>query len=226
MKRLCLTLLAAILLAVPMFAQDVGAMLGLNQTFTADDVFSNGAGVGPIPFSGLSGLPTSGTFHINLIVVSDAVVGSSPCTGGGTGSLAAYVDGAWSCAFGAGSGGNATTLLSETWAAPGAIGSGTPNSVAATTITSTGNATFGTANGAQGVGSQVSSNTDLNGELTQSSGASSYTFVGSYSVHPICVASDETSIAPVKVTYTGATVVNFTTTGSSDVIGYLCLFRD
>ena len=80
-----------------------------------------------------------------------------------------------------------------------------------------------------GVGSNTSANTDLNGELTASSNAVTYTFGGTYTVHPICGASDETATAAnagVKVTYTGVVSVTFTTTGASDVISYWCTFRN
>ena len=73
-----------------------------------------------------------------------------------------------------------------------------------------------------GIASGVSANSDMDGELTNSGGTSSYTFSGTYTTHPICTANDETAIAAVKVTYTSTTSVTFTTTGSSDVISYSC----
>jgi hypothetical protein len=75
-------------------------------------------------------------------------------------------------------------------------------------------------------GSGVSSNSDLNGELTASSNTASYSFTGTYTSHPICTASDETSRNAVQVTYTGTTSVTFTTSGSADVVSYQCTFRN
>jgi hypothetical protein len=75
-------------------------------------------------------------------------------------------------------------------------------------------------------GSGVSSNSDLNGELTASSNTASYSFTGTYTSHPICTASDETSRNAVQVTYTGTTSVTFTTSGSTDVVSYQCTFRN
>jgi len=117
--------------------------------------------------------------------------------------------------------GSATINLSS----PPPIGNTTPNTGAFTTLNAT-TGTFGSGGGGQGVGSGTSSNTDFNGTLTQSSGTSSYTFAGTYSSHPVCLASDETSIASVKVTYTGTTAVTFTTSGASDVIDYSCTYRN
>lgn len=74
--------------------------------------------------------------------------------------------------------------------------------------------------------SGTSSNSDLDGTLTMSSGTATYTWTGTYSVHPTCTASDETAIAAVKVTYTSTTSVTFTTSGSSDVIDYHCIGRN
>lgn len=72
----------------------------------------------------------------------------------------------------------------------------------------------------------TASNTDLAGELTNSGSASTYTFTGTYTSHPICTANDLTSIAAVKVTYTGTTSVTFTTAGATDVIEYQCIGRN
>jgi hypothetical protein len=57
-------------------------------------------------------------------------------------------------------------------------------------------------------------------------GTLTYTFTGTYTTHPICTASDGTSIAPVKVTYTGSTAVIFTTSGATDVVDYNCTGRN
>jgi hypothetical protein len=74
--------------------------------------------------------------------------------------------------------------------------------------------------------SGTASNSDLNGELTMAGGTHTYTFTGTYTSHPICIASDETAIAPVKVTYTGSTAVIFTTSGATDVVDYNCTGRN
>lgn len=75
--------------------------------------------------------------------------------------------------------------------------------------------------------SNTSSNTDLDGELTASSNSVTYTWTGTYSVHPICTASDLTSSnTAVKVSYTSTTSVTFTTTGASDVVDYICHGRN
>jgi hypothetical protein len=80
--------------------------------------------------------------------------------------------------------------------------------------------------GVGSIGSGVSTNTDLNGELTMSGGTKSYTFLNTnYAVHPTCVGSDETAIAAVEVTYTAGTSVTFTTSGATDVVSYSCDIR-
>lgn len=85
---------------------------------------------------------------------------------------------------------------------------------------------LGKVGGTVSIGSGTSSNTDLDGTLTMSGGTATYTFSGSYGTHPMCTASDETSIAAVKVTYTGVVSVTFTTAGASDVVDYHCLARN
>jgi hypothetical protein len=86
---------------------------------------------------------------------------------------------------------------------------------------STGAGTFAT------VGTGTASNTDVVGELTASSNTVTYKFTGRYISHPVCIASNETTAGrDIKVTYTGATSVIFTTPGPSDVLGYACFKRD
>jgi hypothetical protein len=68
-------------------------------------------------------------------------------------------------------------------------------------------------------------NTDLDGELTNSAGSSSFTFGGTYTIHPICTANDETATNAVRVTYTGTTSVTFTA-GTTDIISYHCQGRN
>lgn len=67
------------------------------QTITALKTFSSGVTLGPVVFANLGTVSTSTT----VIFVSDATLGSSPCTGGGTGSLAVRINGAWNCNSGA-----------------------------------------------------------------------------------------------------------------------------
>jgi hypothetical protein len=88
-----------------------------------------------------------------------------------------------------------------------------------------GKTTLGSATTKQ-ISSGVSTGSDLNGELTMSGGTNTYTFSGTYVSHPTCVASDETAIAAVQVSYTGSTAVVFHTSGATDVISYLCTGRN
>jgi hypothetical protein len=77
------------------------------------------------------------------------------------------------------------------------------------------------------VGTGNPSNTDFLGELTASRNTVSYTFSGSYISHPVCIASNETTAGKdIKVTYTGAISVTFTTPGPSDVLSYACFKRN
>ena len=73
---------------------------GLSTSFT----FTNGLILGPVTTAELSAL----TGYTNAVVTTDSVPGSNPCTGGGTGALAVYVDATWSCAGGSGGGGVGT----------------------------------------------------------------------------------------------------------------------
>jgi hypothetical protein len=93
-------------------------------------------------------------------------------------------------------------------------------------VANSGQTTLGVSTGTKAIGSGQSGNSDLNGNLTMSSGTATYTFTGTYNVHPSCHGSDETAIAAVKVTYTGTTSVTFTTSGSTDVVDYECTFRN
>jgi hypothetical protein len=77
------------------------------------------------------------------------------------------------------------------------------------------------------VGTGAGSNTDLVGELTSSSNTATYKFGERYISHPVCIASDETTLGnAIKVTYTGVTSVTFTTPGPSDVLSYACFKRN
>jgi hypothetical protein len=72
-----------------------------------------------------------------------------------------------------------------------------------------------------------SGNTDLAGTLTAAGSSATYTFVGKYTSHPVCTATDETTTtSALKVTYTGTTSVKFTTPGATDVVDYLCVGRN
>lgn len=92
--------------------------------------------------------------------------------------------------------------------------------VTAATVATTGSA--GLIQGATIVQSSTASNTDFSGQLTMSGGTNTYSFTGTYVSHPECVASDQTNIAAVKVTYTGVASVTFTTAGATDVVNYVC----
>lgn len=71
----------------------------------------------------------------------------------------------------------------------------------------------------------VTTNTDLAGFITLSSGAGSYTFLNtSYAVAPVCTATDSTAANAVKASAT-ATVLSVTGT-SSDVLAYTCVIRN
>jgi hypothetical protein len=77
------------------------------------------------------------------------------------------------------------------------------------------------------VGAGMPANTDFIGELTASNSSVTYTFTGRYASHPICVASDETTVGGgIRVTYSGATSVTFSTPGVSDVLSYVCFKRN
>jgi len=71
----------------------------------------------------------------------------------------------------------------------------------------------------------TTSNTDLVGQLTLSTGTASYSFTASpgYVSAPRCVATDSTAANPVQVTTTTSTLtINGT---GSDVITYICIGR-
>ena len=71
------------------------------------------------------------------------------------------------------------------------------------------------------IASGTTSNSDLNGKITLSSGAGSYSFTATYTNAPTCVASDTTALDPVKAA-TSTTALTLTGTGS-DVIAYVCI---
>lgn len=193
-----------------------------------------------------SASPTTTGPIIGTIILSPAGALPSACTvspgcwiylnpgdggGGGGGSANALVNNP---------GSSTTNTIAPTAAAvtpitPGCNASATGTQPCETVNNSSGAAVLSVQNNGQvaigngtthNLGSNVSTNSDLDGTLTMSSGTNSYTFAGSYSIHPTCIASDETSIAAVKVTYSGTTSVTFTTSGSSDVVDYHCLFRN
>jgi hypothetical protein len=69
--------------------------------------------------------------------------------------------------------------------------------------------------------------TDLAGSCISKANQCTYLFTGSYSLHPICVANDETTAgAPVKVSYTAAKSVTFRTLGAEDVVDFVCIARN
>lgn len=71
----------------------------------------------------------------------------------------------------------------------------------------------------------VSTNTDLAGKITMSSGSGSYTFSGSYASAPICIVQDDTSFGGI-LTKTVTTTSLSVTAGTSDVVDYICMGRN
>jgi hypothetical protein len=119
MKKLTF-LLALILLANPIFAQThTSPNLDSNNVFTGENQFTQGVFVGPVTFSQLPSLV--GT--TNFVYVSDGTNGSNPCTGSGSGAMASYIDGAWSCGSTGGGGGGTITGVT-TGASSGLQGGG------------------------------------------------------------------------------------------------------
>jgi hypothetical protein len=98
----------------------IGGWSGLSTSFT----FTNGLTLGPVTTAQLSLL----TGFTTMVMTSDSVPGSNPCTGGGTGALALYLNGQWSCAGGSGGGGGGTLTGGGTggnfagWTGPTALG--------------------------------------------------------------------------------------------------------
>lgn len=91
-------------------------------------------------------------------------------------------------------------------------------------IVTLGNGTGGDSTGwlqLTAIGNGSSSNTDLRGHITLSSGTGTYSFTASrFTQAPTCVATDTTNADAVKVT---ATTSALTITGNgSDVVNYLC----
>jgi len=87
------------------------------------------------------------------------------------------------------------------------------------------NGTIQPLNSPQGVTkSGTASNSDANGQVTLAAGSGSYSFTGTYSSAPICVAVDTTAANAVKVATTTSAL---TLTGTStDVINYICSARN
>jgi hypothetical protein len=83
---------------------------------------------------------------------------------------------------------------------------------------------LGSSSNAANYGSGTTSNTDWGGILTASSSTATYSFVGSYSVHPLCFGIDLTSghLGYLVPTYTGTSSVSFTTGGTTDTVQYHC----
>lgn len=88
----------------------IAGWTGLSTSFT----FTNGFILGPVTTAELPNL----TGFATMVITTDSLAGSNPCTGGGTGALAVYVHGAWSCNQGNGVGtGTVTGFLapSASW---------------------------------------------------------------------------------------------------------------
>jgi hypothetical protein len=90
----------------PIQNQHITQPLGTNMTLNGSFVFNQGIFLTPVT---VATLPTL-TGLTTLIQTSDGNPGSNPCTGGGTGSLAVYQGGQWSCAFGTSGGGSSIVL--------------------------------------------------------------------------------------------------------------------
>lgn len=73
------------------------------------------------------------------------------------------------------------------------------------------------------LGTGTSANTDLAGQITLSSGIATYSFAGSYSLPPICTASDTSSVSATQVIVTKDKLTVRGT--SSDVVNYVCVSR-
>jgi hypothetical protein len=75
-----------------------------------------------------------------------------------------------------------------------------------------------------GIRSGTSSNTDLDGQLTLSSGTATYTFAGTYTSAPICIATNTSAASALQV---AVTTTALTVTGSgTDVVNYICHGRN
>jgi hypothetical protein len=77
---------------------------------------------------------------------------------------------------------------------------------------------------APNMGSGTTSATDWGGLLAASGTTVTYTFTGSYTVHPLCFAIDLTSGTYLAPTYTGATSVSFGTTANGHTVQFHCPF--
>src|ERR1700735_836425 len=90
-------LVIAVLLCARLWAQSAPAQVSYAATnlpnfFVDANNFAIGIYSGPVLFSQLSSLTAS-----NLVYVQDGLLGSNPCTGGGTGAFAQFIAGAWNC---------------------------------------------------------------------------------------------------------------------------------
>jgi hypothetical protein len=78
------------------------------NTFTNTNQFEVGIVPGPVVFGSLPSPPLLGAGTI--IFCSNCTLPSNPCTAGGTGAFAIYMNGAWNCSFGGGGGGGSGTV--------------------------------------------------------------------------------------------------------------------
>lgn len=72
----------------------------------------------------------------------------------------------------------------------------------------------------------TSSNSDVTGILTASSGTASYTFAGTYASAPVCIVQDDTTIGNLLTKTVSTTTLTATTTGSTDHVSYVCVGRN
>lgn len=93
MRRLLLllTFLATSMLGVTQ-SHTFGPLDG-NNVWTGTNDYTKGVILGPVTVSQLSSLSHVGA----AVVVTDATLGSTPCVGGGPGTIAIYVAGQWNC---------------------------------------------------------------------------------------------------------------------------------
>jgi hypothetical protein len=102
-RSLCILIL---LCSSFMFGQThVSPALDNANIFTNTNQFTLGLEAGPILFANLGSISTANT---TLVYITDATLGSSPCTGSGTGALAIRINGAWNCNSGASGSGSGT----------------------------------------------------------------------------------------------------------------------
>lgn len=82
--------------------------LETQNTFTNTNQFAVGVSVGPVQFGSLPSPPALG--NGTIIFCSNCTLPSNPCTAGGTGAFAVYINGSWNCSIGGGGGGGNVSI--------------------------------------------------------------------------------------------------------------------